>query len=408
MVKPRSAVFFLISLSLLLIACHSTNDGDQTESNQDSRLSSLSSYGELELLLLDVFAPQPGEVVLFLVDVPNGEINDNPAWVARRAMADEWQNAFRNLAGDKGFTIAPMLSYKATGSHNSPLPDKGIQDGRSVDLDQVFSQINILVAMTEYSATAPLTGYTERFLDLRVASMPTVSSSMMDTALAADYRQLAAKCGKLASQLDKAESAQLSFSTGHHLNIDLRFRQAHVDDGRLHAGDTGPRVINLPSGEAFIAPYEGEREGLPSLTNGQLPLPINQGSYLTLTIKENRIGDIDGDPAAVQDTLAFFEVDEMRRNLAELGLGCNDKAVIRGNVLEDEKVLGVHLAAGLSDHIGGTTGVYDFLDPASAVHEDHVYAFGDEIVVTDLTLFYRDGSSESIIQDGRFVFPSID
>jgi leucyl aminopeptidase (aminopeptidase T) len=38
--------------------------------------------------------------------------------------------------------------------------------------------------------------------------------------------------------------------------------------------------------------------------------------------------------------------------------------VISGNVLEDEKVMGVHLAAGISEHIGGAVGVDDFEDPA--------------------------------------------
>ena len=89
-------------------------------------------------------------------------------------------------------------------------------------------------------------------------------------------------------------------------------------------------------------------------------------------------------------------------NLAELGLGCNDKAVISGNILEDEKVMGVHLAAGLSEHIGGTVGVDDFEDPANALHEDRVYPAGGEIEVTTLIFEYEDGSSETIIKDGRY------
>ena len=40
----------------------------------------------------------------------------------------------------------------------------------------------------------------------------------------------------------------------------------------MHRDAQAPRLINLPSGEAFIAPYEGERDD-PSLTSGVLPLP---------------------------------------------------------------------------------------------------------------------------------------
>jgi leucyl aminopeptidase (aminopeptidase T) len=50
-------------------------------------------------------------------------------------------------------------------------------------------------------------------------------------------------------------------------------------------------------------------------------------------------------------------------NLAELGVGTNDRAMLTGNVLEDEKVLGtVHVAFGASAGIGGTVSVPVHLD----------------------------------------------
>jgi len=48
----------------------------------------------------------------------------------------------------------------------------------------------------------------------------------------------------------------------------------------------------------------------------------------------------------------FFAENDTRRNIAELGIGCNPKAVITGNILEDEKV-GLHIAYGMSSHLGG-------------------------------------------------------
>ena len=50
-------------------------------------------------------------------------------------------------------------------------------------------------------------------------------------------------------------------------------------------------------------------------------------------------------------------------NLAELGVGTNDRARLTGNVLEDEKILGtVHVAFGASAGIGGTVSVPVHLD----------------------------------------------
>jgi leucyl aminopeptidase (aminopeptidase T) len=51
------------------------------------------------------------------------------------------------------------------------------------------------------------------------------------------------------------------------------------------------------------------------------------------------------------------------RNVAELGIGTNEKATLTGNVIEDEKLLGTcHIAFGASAAIGGTVQVPVHLD----------------------------------------------
>jgi leucyl aminopeptidase (aminopeptidase T) len=50
-------------------------------------------------------------------------------------------------------------------------------------------------------------------------------------------------------------------------------------------------------------------------------------------------------------------------NLAELGIGTHDKAVITGSVLEDEKAIGtIHIAFGDNKSMGGTVRVASHLD----------------------------------------------
>ena len=50
-------------------------------------------------------------------------------------------------------------------------------------------------------------------------------------------------------------------------------------------------------------------------------------------------------------------------NVAELGIGTNEKAKLTGNLLEDEKILGTcHVAFGASAAIGGTVQVPVHLD----------------------------------------------
>jgi leucyl aminopeptidase (aminopeptidase T) len=243
--------------------------------------------------------------------------------------------------------------------------------------------------------------FTQELPNLRVASMPGVMKSMEQTALAADYSEVARKSHILADKLDQAVGAKVEFSTGHQLYLDLRSRKAEADDGQLYADKKGIRFINLPSGEAFIAPYEGELEGQPSRTKGMIPVMYDDELVL-FRVEENCIVEVIGDGPQVAQKRDYFAVDQARRNIAELGLGCNDKAVISGSVLEDEKVLGLHWAYGRSDHLGGTVGVADFSDPSHVVHYDIVYPKGGGVEIASLVLEYEDGTSEEIIRDGQY------
>ena len=119
---------------------------------------------------------------------------------------------------------------------------------------------------------------------------------------------------------------------------------------RLQPG--GGRVINLPGGEAYIAPYEGEIEGQPSRTNGYLPI-IQGFELLILHIEGNQVTEVIGEGPATEEMRVWIEQDSARRNLAELGLGCNDRAEVSGIVFEEAKAFGLHLALGRSDYIGG-------------------------------------------------------
>jgi hypothetical protein len=125
-------------------------------------------------------------------------------------------------------------------------------------------------------------------------------------------------------------------------------------------------------------------------------------------IEENRIMEIVGESAEAVEVREYIFKDDARRNIAELGLGCNEKAVVTGNVLEDEKVIGMNWAFCLSEHIGGTVGVDDFENPANAVHRDFVYPNGGDIEITRLVLIYEDGKLEEIIKNGEYVISLID
>lgn len=353
----------------------------------------------LERLFTTVFEPQRGEKVTLLVDLPHGEILDTRSWSERRQMALEWQRSLAQTGRKLGVSVNPIVYYLATGQHNGPLPEVARSEGNRVSLTELLSDSNIVLALTEYSATAPLMIWGRKLKTLRGASMPGVSKSMEATALSADYKQVARRSEMLVKRLEKAEMAKISFTTGHELRVDLRYRQPHADGGRCPPG-ADPPFINLPSGEAYQAPYEGERPDEPSRTEGTIPV-ARGGELVLLKIENNRIVKVLGEGPHALHLHELLEVDAARRNIAEIGLGCNDKAVVSSNVLEDEKA-GFHWAFGRSEHLGGIVGPEDFADPSHVMHYDIVYAPGSPIGVARLSLEFPNGSSEEIMHDSRY------
>lgn len=355
---------------------------------------------DLRKLLVDVFDPCQGEIVVAATDLPHDVLADTPAWQARRVMAEEWHDAFAALGQERKFQTRPLLTYLATGANNAELPTECTVAGQPALLEDELLSATLAVFLTQYSATAPLDAMCLKKLDFRAASMPGIEKRMEGTALSADYREVARRCRLLAELLEGADGLDVQFSTGHSCYFDLRFRRPEVDDGALPRFKPGDRIINLPSGETFIVPYEGEQPETASRTTGILPIG-HDSEVVLLHVSANRITAVEGEGPAAERLRACFAVDAARRNLAEVAFGCNDRAVVTGNVLEDEKA-GFHWAFGRSDHLGGTVGVAAFSRREHVLHQDIVYAKGNPIQVASAVIL-SGASSTTVIREGEYL-----
>lgn len=355
---------------------------------------------DLKKLLTDVFETQPGETVVVACDLPTVRCEDNPLWEERRVMAQEWRDAFADLGRQHDFQVLPLLTFPATGANGADLPQKAIMDGREVGLEEVVLKATVAAFLTQFSATAALDVFCRQKDDFRAASLPGLEKRMEKTALAADYREVARRCKILEEKMRDADAVDVRFSTGESCTFDLRYRKPEADDGYLPRFKKGDRIINLPSGETFIVPYEGELAGLPSLTNGSLPIS-RLGEHVVLDVEGNRISRIRGDGPEATRLRQFFAMDLARANIAEVAFGCNEWAMVTGNTLEDEKA-GFHWAYGRSDHLGGVTGVKSFQKTENVVHQDIVYAKGNPIQVAEAVVV-RGGQRVDIIRDGDYV-----
>ena len=355
---------------------------------------------DLRKLLVDVFDPQGGEVVTVAVDAPREGVPDTEAWAARRQMASRWRDELVALGSERGFSVNPLLEWPATGANNADLPATGRLGDADVDLHRTLAESTLVVAMTQYSATAPLAHLADSLPDFRAASMPGVEERMERTALAADYAVVAARCRAIFDAMQGGELLDVTFSTGHRCWFDLRYRRPEMDDGSLPRGKDGDRIINLPSGETFVVPYEGEVDDVPSHTAGSIPM-MDGDDLVLLHVVGNAIQVVEGDGVGAQRWAEYFAADPARANIAEVAFGVNDRAEITGVVLEDEKA-GFHWAYGRSDHLGGVTGVAAFSAPEMVVHTDVVYAADSPIQVVDAVVAHPDGRRVAVISGGEY------
>jgi hypothetical protein len=355
---------------------------------------------DLNKLLIDVFDPQQGEVAAIMVDLPHDEIADTSDWQERREMAERWHAVLAALASKRDFTLRPLLTFPATGGNNADLPANGWIDGQEVNLIDTLKTSTLLISMTQYSATAPLSILSEGLDDFRAASMPGVQPRMEQTALAADYSIVAKRCQAIEKAMRGARFCHVVFSTGHRCSFDLRHRKPEMDDGFLPRTKQGDRIINLPSGETFIVPYEGEIEGVPSWTSGTIPV-VEDGETVLFHVADNKIIMIEGEGPVGDRYAELFMEDPTRTNIAEVAFGVNEMAKVSGSVIEDEKA-GFHWAYGRSDHLGGVVGVADFRSPETVLHTDIVYAPASEVQVTLAEVVHPDGKTIVVIRDGEY------
>ncbi len=191
----------------------------------------------------------------------------------------------------------------------------------------------------------------------RGATMPGVNADLLARLMSADFDAMSARCHAVARLLGEADDAHLTCARGTDMRFDLRGRPAIADDGDLTArGAFG----NLPCGEGFASPAGGEG----TIAASSLDQRLVEEDPVLLTVREGRLDGATGEVGAA--FLAHLDAHgPSGRNLAELGVGTNDRATLTGNTLEDEKILGTaHVAFGASAGIGGTVSV--------PVHEDVV------------------------------------
>jgi leucyl aminopeptidase (aminopeptidase T) len=209
---------------------------------------------------------------------------------------------------------------------------------------------------------------------VRVGSLPGVTEDMLGRLMTGDLEEIRRRGWAVVTALNRGSEARITCRHGSDLRIGLEGRLGIVDAGEL--GNRGA-FGNLPCGEGFIAPVEGTTEGT-LVVDGSIAEVGLLETPVELTVREGHLVEATGeDGAQLLELLTIHGEDGA--NVAELGIGTNEEAILTGNILEDEKILGTcHVAFGASAAIGGTVQVPVHLD--CVVLEPTVEIDGETIV----------------------------
>jgi hypothetical protein len=374
------------------------------------------SGGELVQLVRRVFTPGPADQGLaIMADLPDAALPDSPEWRERRDLASAWARTLDERRDELGLRRVSLAWYRHAASNNADLPPTfhfgtpgatpasadALAGSPAVPFAELFAAHSLVVALTELSATAPLK-VAARGGGFRAATMPGFLPGMIP-ALRLDYGEINRRVGLLKGLLDAADGARIVFRAGagrHELRLDLRHRTAHASGGLLPANGVAG---NLPSGEAYIVPYEGELPGDPSRSAGELPVQFGD-ELVVYRIEGNRAVAVLSSGPRSDEERELIRREPAYANLAELGLGVLAEFGVEpvGSILLDEK-LGLHIAFGRSDHFGGQVGPADFSTPSAVVHVDRVYLprMQPRIEVESLDLT-SGGRDRRIMADGSY------
>src|SRR3954453_3135232 len=237
-----------------------------------------------------------------------------------------------------------------------------VMDAREVDGQEppaavaaALAAADVFIAPTSRSLshTSARKAATER--GARGETLPGVTADLLARLMAADLETLQRRSRAVAELLSAADEARFTCPRGSDFTMDLTGREGIPDDGDLTAGGA---FGNLPCGEGFVSPLSGEGRFVVSSLAG---IGLATGENV-LTVEGGHLTGASG-PEAEHLLATLRAAGEQGTNLAELGIGTNERATLTGNVLEDENILGTgHGPFGASAGIGGTVSVPVHLD----------------------------------------------
>jgi hypothetical protein len=357
---------------------------------------------DLVRLINTIFRPQAGERIGVFIDLPNPQdargwkFLENPKLTTQRIAYEVFYQGLLNHKAELPFASVDFYAYTPTGGSNLDLPETVVTpDGRTLGLiEDVLSHLNIVLYLSTYSATAPLTALAKK-MGFRGATMHGCNETILRSGLAKDYDKVSANAERFRHALTGSDDVVVEFETlgqKYRLTLELGRQEAQKSHGLCR---TPGEIANLPAGEIYW---------VPTGASGQFPAKLKEdGTLALMDVADGRIRKatlLRGNQATVDRAQALFESDPATGSIGELGLGTQILPVANADI-QDEKILGtMHVATGRDDHLGGSVDASKFKDRRNATHEDILFAphKTPEIKINGLWM-HKDNQEVLLIKD---------
>jgi leucyl aminopeptidase (aminopeptidase T) len=284
----------------------------------------------VETVIRRCLGVQPGEAVAVVVDAGTRSLGDALRGAAAAAGAD---------------AVLTVMDPREEHGQEPPAP-----------VAAALAAADVFIAPTTKSLSHTRARKAATDGGARGATLPGVTEDMLARLMACDFATLQRRSAELARLLAEADEVVITCPRGTDLRLDLEGRAGIADDGDL----TGERAFgNLPCGEGFVSPLGASGR---MVTGCLASIGLPAGEFPILSIEDGRLTAAT-EPEGELLLATLRAAGELGTNVAELGIGTNEKATLTGNILEDEKILGtVHVAFGASAGIGGNVSVPVHLD----------------------------------------------
>ncbi|RJQ52526.1 MAG: peptidase [Nitrospiraceae bacterium] len=289
-----------------------------------------------------------------------------------------WKEAFGN-------SIYTQIKKK---NYIDPLIAKRTSDKQNREIEGIIRKykketVDAVIALSYFSTShTRFRNYLNTLCGTRYASMPLFDEEMLEGAMRVDWNRMKKRTETIASYVNKVEWIEVETPNGTSIRLSKKGRKALADTGIITRSGA---FSNLPAGEVFLAPVEGTAQGklvLEWAPTSKLKKPV------TLYVEKGMVIKAEGKDNYLKYLIKMLKENRLNANIAELGIGTNDKAKRPDNILESEKIFGtIHIALGDNSTFGGKV--------RTPFHQDFVF------FKPTVTLIDKYGKKKLLLRKGK-------